>query len=300
MTLVLMRIFKTIAVLVIVAVVAIAGIARWKLEVLARSVAARSLAGARTVHTGAVHARAWPPAAVVDDFSVRGAAGDEILHARRVVLPLAPGAWLGRGRAVGVPELEGFVLKLRLPRTSAAVFPAALAADALPDWPEWSATDGRIELRVGDGPASAGMILTEVRAARRAGTIVLEGGLEGAPSRRAHLEGNSKDGRLVATVKLGPLDAHAASAALLENAIIRGGEITFEGAWTLDARRATFRGDADARDMVVEGSANPGPVDARLRAGRGRARVPVLLDADLTRPVDWERALRAALESGAR
>jgi len=276
MTAVLFRIFKTIAMVFVIALAAAAGFARWKLDGLAKTVAAQALAGT-PLRSGHVHARVWPPAAVIDDLVVKSAAGDELLRAKKLVLPLGVGAWIGHGKVIGAPHAEGFLLRIRVRSESAAALPAGL-----PDWSEWDAEDGRVELRSGAGPAPVALLLTAVTASRHGARLGLDGIVDGDPSRKAHLEGEWRDGKLVAQAILGPLAATAAAPLLVgAPAVVRGGEVTFEGTVTLDATRAAFRGDVDARDVLVEGGATPGSFETRLRAGRGRARVPLTLDLAL-------------------
>ena len=295
MTPVLLRIFKTLLLLILIAGAALTGFARWKLEGLARRVAALSLAGTG-VRTGAIHARSWPPAAVIDDLVVKTASGEELLRARKVVLPLGPGAWIGHGRLTGTPLFSGFSLKLRLGRSTGISLPAGL-----PDWPEWNASDGRVEVRAGESPAPIVLALAGVRASRRAGRITLDGTVEGEPARVAHLEGEWNAGRLSAKTSLGALPAMGASALLIAPpAIARGGEVTFEGTLVLDARRAQFRGDVDARDVIVVGDGASSALENRLRAGRGHARIPLVFDVDVTQGADWARVVREAIEAGAR
>lgn len=128
----ILRILKTLLLLFLVSVAAALAWSRWKLDGLARAVAHDSLSGASSVSSGLVHARAWPPAAVIDDVSVRGLGGEEVARIEHLVLPLAPGALLGHFRSFGAPHLEGFLARVRLPPSGQAPLAGLFATGALP------------------------------------------------------------------------------------------------------------------------------------------------------------------------
>ena len=295
----LWRIFKAAAIVALVAVAALLGLARWKLDRVARDVARGATAGARSLKSATVHAQVWPPAAVMQDVEIRGDGGEIILRARSLLLPFAPGSIIGRGRTVGTPRLEGFSMTLRVPRTAGAAWPGALASAALPDWSNWVAEDGRIEVRFGDAPAAVAFVIESARLERHGAAMSLSGGVAGV---RMQGDGEWRGRTLSLHLATGSLDAVSAASMLIESpAVVRGGVVSLEGVLTLDAKHASFRGDLETGDLVIEGaSATPGPLERRLRSRRGRARVPIRVELDLTRGSDPARAFREAIAAASR
>ncbi|HVO29929.1 MAG TPA: hypothetical protein VMV18_04300, partial [bacterium] len=168
------RIFKIVAFAAVAAGVAGVMIARSKLDHAARAAAEQVLAGASGVEHGPVHARVWPPAAIVEDVRIHGAAGAKLVRAQRLVLPIA--LW---GIAATPARLEHWTMELRVPRAGVVPARTLLGGEGLPALATWDAEDGRVELRAGDAPASASLVLTSVRVTRRGDTLHVEGNVEG-------------------------------------------------------------------------------------------------------------------------
>ena len=299
------RLLKLAALLVVVAVLGAAGVAWVGLEGAARRAAADATAPwEKRLVWERTSTRLLPPSAVLEGAVLSNAEGDELLRARRVVLPLLPGAWTGRGAATASPRLEGFALTLDVPRDDAANWVEALADKALPKLEWWSGSDGTVSVRVGgrDGEAIS---FQGVRAKRRKYSFVLEGTVAGVAGSVARLDASwDPSGKVPVQLGLaaGPFDAGPWSAWLLapSEGRVRGGRATIDGHVGFPGSAVGFEGALDVKDVFVEGAdSKPGAFENAVRRGNGNARFEIVLQGPFAAGADWSQRSRDAVGSAA-
>lgn len=285
------KIFKTIGFAVVTGAVGLGLAGRWKLDAMARARVATALAAAPGLAHGHVHGRLFPPAAVIDDLEIRGD-GSRVLSANRLELPLVDVPFLAQP-----PRLVSWTLALRVPRAGPVPVRTLFAGAGLPAWRDWDAVDGRVELRAGEPPASATLVLSGVRVSRRDDHLTIDGAIDVGGSGRVHADGRIRDGAFAGTAALGPLDAKESASLLVDphEATIRGGTISLEGSLSASARAVAFAGDIATADVVVEGRGAPSAFERRLRSLGPGAKIPLALTLDLSRGLDGPRAFRAAI-----
>jgi len=303
----MLRLLKLAALIVAVAVLGAVGVAWLGLEGAARRAAADATAPwakEKRLSWDRVSTRLLPPSAVLEGAVLANAEGDELLRARRVVLPLLPGAWTGRGAATASPRLEGFALTLDVPRDDAANWAEALADKALPKPEWWSGSDGTVSVRVG-GPDGAAISFADVRAKRRKYSFVLEGTVSGVAGSSARLDASwDPSGRTPVQLGLaaGPFDAGPWSAWLLppSEGRVRGGRASIDGHVRFPGSAIGFEGTLDVKDLFVEGAdARPGVFESAVRRGNGNGRFTIALQGPFAAGADWSQRSRDAVGTAA-
>lgn len=300
------RLLKLALTLLVMLVVGVVGVAWIGLEGASRKAAARATAPwAKRLTWEKTSTRLLPPAAVLEGAVLVNQEGDELLRARRVVLPLLPGAWTQRGAATASPRLEGFSITLEVPRDDAPNWAEALDDGAIPAIEWWSGSDGSVLVRFGGVDAEA-LRFDGVRFTRRKYSIHAEGRVAGVPSSRAVLDGSwepSGKAAPVFTLEAGPFDAAPWSAWILAPADgrVRGGRATLAGKIRFPGNAFAFDGSLATSDVLVEGAdSRPGAVEAALSRGNGTASVPIAVQAPMNVGVDWRTRVRDAVHASAK
>lgn len=301
----MLRLLKIAALVVVVAVTGACGVAWLGLESAARRAAADATKPWQQRLTWErVSTRVLPPSAVLEGAVLVNAEGDELLRARRVVLPLLPGAWTGRGAAVASPRLEAFAITLDVPRDDPANWAEALSDAALPKSEWWSGSDGTVSVRIGgkDGEAVG---FTGVRVKRRKYSFIAEGMVTDVPGSSARLDGEwDPSGRAPVQFGLsaGPFDAGPWTTWFLvpSEGRVRGGRASIDGLVTFPGTAVAFEGRLDVKDLFVEGAdARPGAVENAVRKGNGNTRFAIQVQAPFANGVDWRTRTRDAIQAAA-
>ena len=305
MTKAMFRLLKLALTLVVMLVVGIVGVAWIGLEGASRKAAARATAPwAKRLTWEKTSTRLLPPAAVLEGAVLVNQEGDELLRARRIVLPLLPGAWTQRGAATASPRLEGFSITLEVPRDDAPSWAEALDDGAIPAIEWWSGSDGSILVRFGGADAEA-LRFEDVRISRRKYSIHAEGRVAGVTSSRAVFDGAWEPSGKTApvfTIEAGPFDASPWSAWILApgEGRVRGGRATLAGKVRFPANTFAFDGSLATSDVLVEGAdARPGAVEAALSRGNGDASFAMTVQAPMNVGVDWRTRVREAVHASA-
>lgn len=299
------RLLKLAAGVVAVAVLGACGVGWLGLEGAARRAAADATTPwEKRLTWERVSTRLLPPAAVLESAVLVNAEGDELLRSRRVVLPLLPGAWTGRGVATASPRLEAFALTLDVPREDAANWAEALSDKGLPKPEWWSGSDGTVSVRIG-GPDGEAISFQDVRVKRRKYSFTAEGRVAGIAGSAARLEGAwDPSGRTPVLFGLaaGPFDAGPWSGWLLPSSEgrVRGGRASLDGIVSFPGSALGFEGTLDVKDLLIEGAdARPGALEEAVRRGNGNARFTITVQAPLGAGADWRTRARDSVRAAA-
>lgn len=301
----MLRLLNLAVTLVVVLVIAICGVVWLGLEGAARSAAATTVKPwQKRLTWDRVSTRLLPPSAVLEDAVLVNAEGDELLRARRIVLPLLPGAWTSRGAVTASPRLEGFALTIDVPRDDAANWAEALRDDALRRTEWWSGSDGVVVVRFGGAEGEA-LRFRDVTLKRRKYSLHAKGRVAGVPGSSGILEGAwdpSGKAPVAFTIDAGPFDASPWTAWILppSEGRVRGGRVSLDGEVTFPGSSLAFEGTLGVADLLVEGAdPRPGAVESALRRSSGSTVFPVAVQAPLSAGVDWRTRVRDAVHASA-
>lgn len=299
------RLLKLAVTVVVVLVAALCCAAWLGLEGAARKAAAGAAKPwERRLTWERVSTRLLPPSAVLEGAVLVNAEGDELLRARRIALPLLPGAWTGRGAATASPRLEGFTLTLEVPRYDAPNWVEAMSDKGLQKVEWWSGSEGAIVVRFGGADGEA-IRFEDVSIKRRRYSLQAQGHVMGVPGSSAKLAGAwdpSSKAPVAFSIGAGPFDVGPWSAWILppSEGRVRGGRASVEGRVTFPSSSFAFDGSLAVKDLLIEGAdARPGTVEVALRRGNGSTSFPIAVDGALGAGVDWRTRVREAVHEAA-
>jgi hypothetical protein len=295
------RLLKLAVTVIVVLIVALCVAAWLGLEGAARKAAATAAKPwEKRLTWERVSTRLLPPSAVLEGALLVNAEGDELLRARRIALPLLPGAWTGRGAATASPRLEGFTITLDVPRDDAPNWVEAMTDTGLrkPEW--WSGSDGAIVVRFGGADGEA-IRFDDITIKRRKYSLHAKGRVTGVPGSSATLAGEwDPAGKAPISVSIAaePFDASPWTAWILSpgEGRVRGGRAFLDGRVTFPASSLAFEGTLGVTDLLIEGAdARPGSVETAIRRGNGNVSFPIAVRGPLGAAADWRTRVRDAV-----
>ena len=299
------RLLKLAMTLVVVLLLAACGVAWLGLEGAARKAAASTTKPwEKRLTWDRVSTRLLPPSAVLESAVLVNEEGDELLRARRIVLPLLPGAWTGRSAVTASPRLEGFTITLEAPRDDAPNWVEAMADAGLRKLEWWSGSDGAIVVRFGGAEGEA-IRFEDVTIKRRKYSLHAQGRVMGVRGSSATLAGAwdpAAKTPVPFSVEAGPFDASPWTAWILpaSEGRVRGGRASLDGRVTFPGTSLAFDGSLGVADLLVEGAdARAGIVESALRRGNGNASFRIAVNAPLAAGVDWRARVRDAVHQAA-